>query len=174
MCKAPGCTKRYTDPSSLRKHVKTVHGADFYAKRKHKGTGDSGSGEDGNGSNGMGSPATNEDNYSIKTTSLMSPSIKSESDINSPGYPQMNSPSGVSHMNSEVNDDYDYMPSGNNINNANHTQIGIVSSTVDSQWPYEEEDTAEVSKNINKPKSLFDNKLFVTFRFLSFRWFFER
>jgi uncharacterized Zn-finger protein len=25
-CKAPGCSKRYTDPSSLRKHVKTVHG----------------------------------------------------------------------------------------------------------------------------------------------------
>ena len=37
VCKAPGCTKRYTDPSSLRKHVKTVHGADFYASKKHKG-----------------------------------------------------------------------------------------------------------------------------------------
>ena len=37
MCKAPGCTKRYTDPSSLRKHVKTVHGAEFYASKKHKG-----------------------------------------------------------------------------------------------------------------------------------------
>ena len=36
-CKAPGCTKRYTDPSSLRKHVKTVHGADFYASKRHKG-----------------------------------------------------------------------------------------------------------------------------------------
>lgn len=39
MCKANGCTKRYTDPSSLRKHVKTVHGADFYANKKHKGDG---------------------------------------------------------------------------------------------------------------------------------------
>ena len=40
VCKAPGCTKRYTDPSSLRKHVKTVHGVDFYAQgghKKHKG-----------------------------------------------------------------------------------------------------------------------------------------
>lgn len=79
----------------------------------------------------------------------MSPSIKSESDINSPGYPQMNSPSGVSHMNSDMNDDYEYAPnsnnSGHNMNNANSTQIGIVSSTVDSQWPYEEEEeTAEV------------------------------
>ena len=37
MCKAAGCTKRYTDPSSLRKHVKTVHGVDFYASKKHKG-----------------------------------------------------------------------------------------------------------------------------------------
>ena len=26
-CKVEGCTKRYTDPSSLRKHMKTVHGA---------------------------------------------------------------------------------------------------------------------------------------------------
>lgn len=39
MCKAPGCTKRYTDPSSLRKHVKTVHGPEFYANKKHKGDG---------------------------------------------------------------------------------------------------------------------------------------
>lgn len=133
----------------MRKHVKTVHGAEFYAKRKHKGTGDSGSGEDGNASNGMASPGTNEDNYSVKTTSLMSPSIKSESDVNSPGYQPMNSPSGVSHMNSDAVDDYDYIPSSNgqHINNTNSTQIGIVSSTVDSQWPYDEEDTAEVREN---------------------------
>jgi len=39
ICKAPGCTKRYTDPSSLRKHVKTVHGPEFYANKKHKGEG---------------------------------------------------------------------------------------------------------------------------------------
>jgi hypothetical protein len=57
----------------------------------------------------------------------------------------MNSPSGVSHMNSDANDDYDYMPNGNGgVSHGNNTQIGIVSSTVDSQWPYEEEDTAEV------------------------------
>ena len=43
-CKAPGCTKRYTDPSSLRKHVKTVHGADFYANKRHKGEGGASSG----------------------------------------------------------------------------------------------------------------------------------
>ena len=35
-CHAPGCIKRYTDPSSLRKHVKTVHGADFYNNKRHK------------------------------------------------------------------------------------------------------------------------------------------
>lgn len=39
ICKAPGCSKRYTDPSSLRKHVKTVHGPEFYANKKHKGDG---------------------------------------------------------------------------------------------------------------------------------------
>lgn len=38
-CKAAGCSKRYTDPSSLRKHVKTVHGPEFYANKKHKGDG---------------------------------------------------------------------------------------------------------------------------------------
>ena len=46
-CKAPGCSKRYTDPSSLRKHVKTVHGADFYANKKHKGETDEGGGNNG-------------------------------------------------------------------------------------------------------------------------------
>ena len=38
-CKASGCTKRYTDPSSLRKHVKTMHWPEFYANKKHKGDG---------------------------------------------------------------------------------------------------------------------------------------
>ena len=52
MCKAPGCTKCYTDPSSLRKHVKTVHGADFYASKKHKGS-ECENGGDGEG-NGYG------------------------------------------------------------------------------------------------------------------------
>ncbi len=37
VCHAIGCTKRYTDPSSLRKHVKTVHGDDFYNSKRHKG-----------------------------------------------------------------------------------------------------------------------------------------
>lgn len=36
ICNAPGCLKRYTDPSSLRKHVKSVHGSDFYASKRHK------------------------------------------------------------------------------------------------------------------------------------------
>lgn len=37
MCKIPGCTKRYTDPSSLRKHVKTVHGPEAHITKKHRG-----------------------------------------------------------------------------------------------------------------------------------------
>lgn len=109
ICKAPGCTKRYTDPSSLRKHVKTVHGADFYASKKHKGS----SNEDDNGgidrqvftssalsSNGLksslhsqfhnqnhpqiDSSPRSDDMHSGKTNSISSPSIKSESDANSP------------------------------------------------------------------------------------------
>lgn len=35
----PGCTKRYTDPSSLRKHVKTVHGPEAHITKKHRGDG---------------------------------------------------------------------------------------------------------------------------------------
>ena len=46
VCKVPGCTKRYTDPSSLRKHVKTVHGPEVYANKKHKGEPSPGGGED--------------------------------------------------------------------------------------------------------------------------------
>ncbi|XP_048455212.1 zinc finger protein GLI2-like [Rhincodon typus] len=36
VCKIPGCTKRYTDPSSLRKHVKTVHGPDAHVTKKQR------------------------------------------------------------------------------------------------------------------------------------------
>lgn len=39
VCKLPGCTKRYTDPSSLRKHVKTVHGPDAHVTKRHRGDG---------------------------------------------------------------------------------------------------------------------------------------
>ncbi|KAL7302990.1 hypothetical protein TKK_0004216 [Trichogramma kaykai] len=96
VCKAPGCTKRYTDPSSLRKHVKTVHGAEFYANKKHKGGGGGGGGsngaqpgdlgandEPGNGGGGHSSPSRSEDLHA-KTPSLSSPSVKSESEANSP------------------------------------------------------------------------------------------
>ncbi|XP_076175182.1 transcriptional activator cubitus interruptus isoform X2 [Ptiloglossa arizonensis] len=82
VCKAPGCTKRYTDPSSLRKHVKTVHGAEFYANKKHKGGGGDGGGSDEAGAGGN-SPSRSEDLHP-KTPSLSSPSVKSESEANSP------------------------------------------------------------------------------------------
>ncbi|XP_039968028.1 transcriptional activator cubitus interruptus isoform X2 [Bactrocera tryoni] len=116
ICKAPGCTKRYTDPSSLRKHVKTVHGADFYASKKHKGSSneDDNGGIDGHGitssaigSNGLksslhmqlhnhnhpqfDSSPRSDDMHSGKTNSISSPSIKSESDANSPDH----SPNGA-------------------------------------------------------------------------------
>lgn len=96
ICKAPGCTKRYTDPSSLRKHVKTVHGAEFYANKKHKGLPlhDANSGIDGERDNvqhhhklqeqHIDSSPCSEDLNSGKAVSVSSPSIKSESDVNSP------------------------------------------------------------------------------------------
>lgn len=37
VCRIPGCTKRYTDPSSLRKHVKTVHGPEAHVTKKQRG-----------------------------------------------------------------------------------------------------------------------------------------
>ena len=77
VCKAPGCTKRYTDPSSLRKHVKTVHGAEFYANKKHKGVGSGGDGGSEDGTGGV-SPSRSDEPLSTKTASVSSPSIKSE------------------------------------------------------------------------------------------------
>ncbi|XP_019886958.2 zinc finger protein GLI1 [Ooceraea biroi] len=82
VCKAPGCTKRYTDPSSLRKHVKTVHGAEFYANKRHKGSNGDGGGSDEAGTGGH-SPSRSEDLHP-KTPSISSPSVKSESEANSP------------------------------------------------------------------------------------------
>ncbi|XP_076263287.1 transcriptional activator cubitus interruptus isoform X2 [Rhynchophorus ferrugineus] len=79
VCKAPGCTKRYTDPSSLRKHVKTVHGAEFYASKKHKGG--NGPSSDEGGAGGLDASPRSDD---AKTASLSSPSVKSESDAQSP------------------------------------------------------------------------------------------
>lgn len=105
MCKAPGCTKRYTDPSSLRKHVKTVHGADFYANKKHKG-GSGGNGAEGSdeaGAGGHSSPSRSEDLHP-KTPSLSSPSVKSESEANSPPgmMNQQGSPLHVASCNEDV------------------------------------------------------------------------
>ncbi|KAJ6641765.1 Transcriptional activator cubitus interruptus, partial [Pseudolycoriella hygida] len=126
VCKAPGCTKRYTDPSSLRKHVKTVHGAEFYANKKHKGTPNDGSEDGGNG--GLDSSPRSEDMHSGKTTSLSSPSIKSESDANSPGQPMISSPLGVSQLANGMHEDYDCVPS-------------VSSAAIDDPaWPYEDED----------------------------------
>ena len=40
VCQIAGCDKSYTDPSSLRKHVKTVHGEDAFRQKKYKRTDD--------------------------------------------------------------------------------------------------------------------------------------
>lgn len=76
----------------MRKHVKTVHGADFYAHKRHKGNGDNGrgggSGGGGGGSGGGSNGGLGADDaspyrsdempMSAKTISVSSPSIKSE------------------------------------------------------------------------------------------------
>ncbi|XP_037819629.1 transcriptional activator cubitus interruptus [Lucilia sericata] len=91
VCKAPGCIKRYTDPSSLRKHVKTVHGAEFYANKKHKGSIHDNDNSGGAG-NGVGKVDSPDEYRSNKATSLSSPSIKSESEANSPPQLSVHSP----------------------------------------------------------------------------------
>lgn len=58
--------------------MKTVHGAEFYANKKHKGI-DSNSDD---GPPGLDSSPRSEDMQSHKTASLSSPSIKSEVSFN--------------------------------------------------------------------------------------------
>ncbi|KAK5640140.1 hypothetical protein RI129_010951 [Pyrocoelia pectoralis] len=125
VCKAPGCTKRYTDPSSLRKHVKTVHGAEFYANKKHKGI----DGPSDDGSAGIDSSPRSEDMQSHKTASLSSPSIKSESDVNSPGQQQQGSPLGATQLAGGCHDDLT-------------TEVPTLQRNPidDPAWPYDAED----------------------------------
>ncbi|CAG5106356.1 Similar to ci: Transcriptional activator cubitus interruptus (Drosophila melanogaster), partial [Cotesia congregata] len=89
-CEYPGCSKAFSNASDRAKHqnrthsnehVKTVHGAEFYANKKHKG-GNDGGGSDEAGAGGN-SPSRSEDLHP-KTPSLSSPSVKSESEANSP------------------------------------------------------------------------------------------
>ena len=87
VCKAPDCTKRYTDPSSLRKHVKTVHGPEFYANKKHKGNDhrpggpDDRMGRDGRKPNPGSDGSPRSEDMGAKTASVSSPSMKSEVSI---------------------------------------------------------------------------------------------
>lgn len=133
--------------------MKTVHGAEFYANKKHKGTpsnhhdgtsddGMHGGGHSGGGGAGIDSSPHSDDMHSGKTTSLSSPSIKSESDANSPGQPPVNSPMGAAQLANCLHDDYDCMPS------VSGTQMGgSVSAIDDPAWPYEDEDL-EVSVGV--------------------------
>ncbi|KAJ8946110.1 hypothetical protein NQ318_010409 [Aromia moschata] len=128
VCKAPGCTKRYTDPSSLRKHVKTVHGAEFYASKKHKGS----EPNSDDGPAGLDSSPRSEDMQSHKTASLSSPSIKSESDVNSPGHQQQGSPLGATQLAGGFNDEFP----ADLANNMQRT----AEPADDPSWAYDAED----------------------------------
>lgn len=105
-----------------------MHGAEFYASKKHKGA------EPGadDGPAGLDSSPRSEDLQSQKTTSLSSPSIKSESDINSPSQQQQGSPLGATQLVGGFNDDYSADIS-NNIS-------GTAEPTDDPSWVYEPED----------------------------------
>lgn len=73
--------------------------------------------------------------HSGKTTSLSSPSIKSESEANSPGQPPMNSPMAISNM-TNGHDDYDC---GLIMGVTNNLTAGQISAIDDPAWPYEDE-----------------------------------
>lgn len=118
--------------------MKTVHGVEFYANKKHKGSShDTGNNDDGNQHHtGFDSSPRSEDMHSGKTASLSSPSIKSESEANSPSQPPVNSPMGVSHLISGGHEDFDCVSS-----NVAATPLGTnVSAIDDPSWPYEDED----------------------------------
>lgn len=124
--------------------MKTVHGAEFYANKKHKGAPHDTHSEDGGA--GIDSSPRSEDMHSGKTASMSSPSIKSESDANSPGHPQVNSPMGISQLAHGMMDDYDYNSSGlsNNIsvqNPVHYTDSGNVSAAVMDEpgWLFDDE-----------------------------------
>ncbi|XP_064537663.1 transcriptional activator cubitus interruptus [Drosophila montana] len=151
ICKAPGCTKRYTDPSSLRKHVKTVHGAEFYANKKHKGLPlhDANSGLDRDRDSGqqqqqhqqhqqqqhhqlqeqhIDSSPCSDDLHGGKPGSVSSPSIKSESDANSPG--QLAAAHGGSATNSDC---LMHIYRQDDLSNATTVP------TLDECWPYDDD-----------------------------------
>lgn len=140
--------------------MKTVHGAEFYASKRHKGTPSHHNGFDdghggltgGNGHSQRGADSSphSEDVQSSggKNNSISSPSIKSESDIHSPGQP-MSSPSAMqlanSLMSGGLNDDYDYIPSSI----VSQQMMGdTVSGLDDPNWPHPDEDL-EVIKFAN-------------------------
>lgn len=72
--------------------MKTVHGAEFYANKKHKGSIHDNDNLSGGNSNNSGKVESIDEYHSNKAASLSSPSIKSESDANSPPQPPVHSP----------------------------------------------------------------------------------
>ncbi|KAK3729340.1 hypothetical protein QZH41_009052 [Actinostola sp. cb2023] len=80
VCKVPGCPKRYTDPSSLRKHTKTVHG-DQGVKRLKSDTG-----KDKETQSHTKKPTSNQSTQPSSDTNTTSTMVQSpSSDVKSPG-----------------------------------------------------------------------------------------
>lgn len=93
--------------------------------------------------------------HSGKTASMSSPSIKSESDINSPGHPQVNSPMSVSQLTNGIMDDFDYNGSG--LSNTHSVNNGVqyagssgisVSVMEEPAWLFDEENIEVIFKLI--------------------------
>lgn len=130
--------------------MKTVHGAEFYANKKHKGMSSDRNLDDSSSShNALDSSPQSEDVFIGK---VASPSIKSESENNSPVHPYMNSPGSVSQLTyAGFNDDFESL-----------APRGSVSAIDDPAWPYDDEDL-EVRMNINWNIYFFINYFFLNF-----------
>lgn len=137
----------------MRKHVKTVHGPEFYASKRHKGTNSSGF-DSSPRSDGQSGGNSNRFDSSPKNTSVSSPSIKSESDTNSPDQSPIDGISGREHKinvksnAAGFNDDYEYVPSMHmdslvNRSNDCYQSTPMIGETIsamdDPAWPYEDE-----------------------------------
>lgn len=138
----------------MRKHVKTVHGHEFYANKKHKGVdhcngngnqnGPDNVSKDGDNCANDNSPRSDDGSAAKITGSLSSPSIKSE-DTSSPPQHQ-HSPAGMDSnvVNGfSISDRVEFLE--NPISDSNISTTNAVDIIEESEWELAEADELDVS-----------------------------
>ena len=126
----------------MRKHVKTVHGAEFYANKKHKG-GDSAGPGPSPGGGMMAGASPRSDDGGNKTASVSSPSVKSE-EAGSPG--QIGSPGTDSSIMTpgvvSCADTFGPCDDPDSVSTAN----GGMADVLDQEWAAEEIDEFDIAE----------------------------